>query len=135
MVENVEIIRKFYQFMKNSGAGDKHINNNLKIVLSFASFNGQDFSFKDIGKQQIIRFLDSKIKSIEQDPDKRWITTWNVYLNHLKYFFRWLYNEYLNEIKSKVESNSQVDWITPDFMKIKTRRTKRIWVWHGYVSL
>jgi len=37
-------------------------------------------------KGHIINFLDSKIKTPEEDPDKKWITTWNVYLNHLKYF-------------------------------------------------
>jgi hypothetical protein len=36
--------------------------------------------------------IDTKIKSAEEDPDRQWITTWNHYLNHLKYFFRWLYN-------------------------------------------
>ena len=24
----------------------------------------------------------------EEDPDRKWITTWNHYLSHLKYFFR-----------------------------------------------
>ena len=42
--------------------------------------------------QEILAFLDSKIKSNEEDPDGRWITTWNHYLSHLKYFFRWLHN-------------------------------------------
>jgi len=32
--------------MKNSGAGDKHINNNLEIVLSFASFSDPNLSFE-----------------------------------------------------------------------------------------
>ena len=32
--ENADVIREFYQFMKNSDAGDKHINNNLKIIMS-----------------------------------------------------------------------------------------------------
>ena len=31
-------------------------------------------------KEQIIAFLDTKIKSNDKDPDKRWITTWNDYL-------------------------------------------------------
>ncbi|TVP40420.1 hypothetical protein [Candidatus Nitrosocosmicus arcticus] len=74
--------------MKTGGAGDKHINNNLKIVLSFANFSNQNFSFEYIKRQEVIQFLDSKIKPIEQDPDRKWIRTWNVYLNHLKYFFR-----------------------------------------------
>ena len=43
-----------------------------------------NISFHDINKRdQIISFLDSKFKSIE-DPDKKWITTWN----ELKKWFR-----------------------------------------------
>lgn len=114
--------------MKNSGAGDKHINNNLKIVLSFSNFSDQNLSFEDIKRQEVIQFLDSKIKPIEQDPDRKWITTWNVYLNHLKYFFRWFYNEYscFNKIRSEAEYISQMDWVTPEFMKIKKKKTKRL---------
>jgi hypothetical protein len=51
--------------MKSIGAGDKHINNNLKIVLSFVNFSNQVLSFEDIKRQEVIQFLDSKIKSIE----------------------------------------------------------------------
>ena len=36
--------------------------------------------------------MDTNIKNNEEDPDKRWITTWNDYLVRIKYFFRWLYN-------------------------------------------
>ena len=63
--------------MKNGGAGDKHIINNLKIVLGFANFSNQNLSFEDIERQDVIEFLDSKIKSLEQDPDIKWITTCN----------------------------------------------------------
>jgi pimeloyl-ACP methyl ester carboxylesterase len=27
-------------------------------------------------KEQVLEFLDTKIKSYNEDPDKRWITTW-----------------------------------------------------------
>ena len=71
------------------------MNNTLKINLAFAEFLGDNISFHDIDKRdQIISFLDTryKITTIEEDPDKKWITTWNDYLSHIKYFFRWLYN-------------------------------------------
>lgn len=58
------------------------------------------------------------------DSEKRWITRWNRYLNHLKFFYRWLYNEY-NEAKTN-NNNSFSDWITPDFLKIKMKRTNRL---------
>ncbi len=67
--------------------------------------------------------MDSKIKSSDIDPEKRWITTWNHYLNHLKFFYRWLYNAY-NEKNLNYKSFS--DWITPEFIKIKMKTTKRL---------
>jgi integrase/recombinase XerD len=70
---------------------------------------------------QITSFLDSKIKVVEQDPDKRWITTWNDYLGRIKYFFRWMYNY---EDK-RFEDNQFSDWETPDFVRIKEKKTKR----------
>ncbi|MGC2597499.1 MAG: hypothetical protein WA395_05145 [Nitrososphaeraceae archaeon] len=64
--------------MKSNGCSDHHQNNNLKVVISFAKFLGPSSSFYDIKKkEQIIAFLDTKIKSTEQDRDKKWITTWN----------------------------------------------------------
>jgi hypothetical protein len=44
-------------------------------------------------KSQITAFLDTKVKPPEQDPEKRWITTYNHYLRRIKLFYRWLYNQ------------------------------------------
>lgn len=50
-------------------------------------------------------------------------------MNHLKFFFRWLYNEYIHSSTAtnhnRIQS-SQNDWITPEFMKIKKKKTKRL---------
>jgi len=115
--------------MKSTNAGEKHINNNLKIIMSFANTLEQDIDLESAKRSHIINFLNSKMKTPEEDPDKKWITTWNVYLNHLKYFFRWFYNEYNNEKKHELidsEYLSQLDWITPDFIKIQRKKTKRL---------
>jgi hypothetical protein len=37
------------------------------------------------------------MKTVEQDPDKRWITTLNDYLGRIKFFLRWLYNIKMGE--------------------------------------
>jgi integrase/recombinase XerD len=100
--------------------------------MAFAKFLGSDVTFYDIQRKEVITaFLDTKIKSIEEDPDKKWITTWNDYLNDIKYFFRWLYNnkkktddEY-NE-KEDITSSSSSDWETPSFARIKKKKTKRL---------
>ncbi|HXX95626.1 MAG TPA: hypothetical protein VEL11_00725 [Candidatus Bathyarchaeia archaeon] len=55
--------------------------------------------------------------SKEQDPEGKWITTWNDYLNRIKLFFRWLRN------KNVV---NKPDWKTPDFVQIKEKRSKRV---------
>jgi integrase/recombinase XerD len=97
--------------------------------MSFANTLDKDIDLNDVKRSQIINFLDSKIKSPEKDPDKKWITTWNVYLNHLKYFFRWLYNEYNNKNRYEfIESEylSQANWITPDIVKIQRKKTRRL---------
>src|ERR671916_296351 len=90
---NAALISEFYQYMKNNGASESHTNNSLKTNTAFAQFLGQDVTVYDIKrKEQITAFLDTKIKSIDEDPVRKWITTWNDYLNDIKYFFRWLYN-------------------------------------------
>ena len=103
------------------------MNNTLKTNLAFAEFLGPDVSFKDITKRdQIISFLDRKIKGIEEDPDKKWITTWNDYLSDIKYFFRWLHNWKEKSIDSSRDFQSPHEWETPSFVKIKRKKTKRL---------
>jgi hypothetical protein len=62
--------------MKSSGTSNKYQNNNFKTMIAFGKFIGSSVSFYSISKiEQIIKFLDTKIKDIIFDPDKRWITT------------------------------------------------------------
>ena len=114
---NSTIIDDFHQYMKSNGSSEHHQNNNLKVAIAFAKFLGTDITFYDVNKkEQIITFLDTKIKSSDQDPDKRWITTWNHYLHRIKLFFRWLYNQRGKQLD---DQTLQSDWKTPDFVKIK----------------
>ena len=70
------LIREFYDFMKSIGCSEKHINNNLKVIMNFCNSLNPKTSFFEIQrKDQILIFLDSKIKRIEEDPDGLWITT------------------------------------------------------------
>ena len=86
---NAAIIEEFYQYMKSTGTSEHHQNNNLKVVIAFAKFLGSDTTFHDIQrKEQITRFLDTKAKPLELDPEKKWITTWNHYLHRIKLFMR-----------------------------------------------
>ena len=121
---NSVITNEFYEYMKSNGSSEHHQNNNLKVAIAFAKFLGPDVTFYDVKKkEQIITFLDTKIKSPEQDPDRRWITTWNHYLHRIKLFFRWLYNQRGKELDDRA---LQSDWETPDFAKIKGKKIKRV---------
>ena len=91
--KNSDIIRKFYEFMKSNGVSERHQNNKLKAVLNFADFVGEKVSFTEINKsEEILSFLNTKIRSEEDDPEKKSITTWNDYLHRIKHFLRWLHN-------------------------------------------
>jgi integrase/recombinase XerD len=106
-----------------NGSSERHQNNSLKAIVCFARFLGPTTSFLDIcKKEQLLPFLDTKIKNSEQDPEKKWINTWNDYVRRIKHFLRWLYN---TKIRSQ-DVLQQTDWITPPFAKIKEKRTKRI---------
>ena len=88
--KNFDIIRKFYEFMKSNGVSEQHQNNNLKAVLNFADFVGEKVSFTEINKsEQVLSFLNTKIRSEEDDSEKKSITTWNDYLHRIKHFLRW----------------------------------------------
>jgi integrase/recombinase XerD len=121
--QNVEIITRFFEFMKKIGTSERYQNNNLKAIIAYSKFLGPSITLYQIkSKSQITSFLDTKIKVIEQDPDKRWITTWNDYLGRIKYFFRWLHN-YDDKRFDDVQFS---DWQTPDFVRIKKKKTKQI---------
>ena len=129
---NSALINDFYQYMKANGASERHQNNNLKAIIALAKFIGPDITFYDLKRREdIITFLDTKMKNQEQDPDKKWITTWNHYLVHIKHFFRWLYN-YKRFEKTDIGQVSDdqpllpSDWETPEFIKIKKKKTKRL---------
>lgn len=68
------LLTELYEFMKNNDLSEIHRTNTLKTNLAFAEFLGANISFFDIHKRdQIISFLDSKIKSIEEYTIRRWI--------------------------------------------------------------
>lgn len=125
-VANSRIIKDFYEYMKANGTSENYQNQNIKAMIVFANYLGSDINFLDIrSKQPIMAFLDTRIKNIDIDPDKRWITTWNDYLWRIKYFLRWLHNHKDREQKG-IEPLQQSDWVTPLFVNIKKKKTKRI---------
>ena len=117
---NRGIIFRFYEYLKSIDSSENYQNGIIKAVLNFCTFVGPDKSLLEIkDKELILRFLDSKRKSIDFDSEQKWITTWNDYLWRIKYFFRWSYN--------LIQNNNNIDeWITPEFVNIKKKKTKRL---------
>ena len=121
--ENVKLIFLFFEFMKKKSTSEGYQNNNLKAIIDYSKSLGPSITLDQIKtRNQITSFLDTKIKAVERDPDKRSITTWNDYLGRIKYFFRWLHNNDENRFDDVQFS----DWQTPDFVRIKKKKTKRI---------
>jgi integrase/recombinase XerD len=131
---NSSLIAELHIYIKTNGASERHQNNSLKICIAFAFSVGKDTAFYDINrKSQIIAFLDTKIKSQEEDSDQKWITTWNYNLVHLKCLFRWLHNCHKSkhgyeqkEEEAEIEEIPESELVTPSFIKIKKRKTKRL---------
>lgn len=117
--KNAELICQFHEFMKENCTSERHQNNNLKAILSYTRFLGVRHSLDVNKKEDILLFLQTKIKNKDKDPEQRWITTYNDYLHRLKHFFRWLHN------RSRAISMDQ--WKTPDFLQsIKPKKTNRL---------
>lgn len=123
---NASSVNEFYQYLIEIGTSVNYQNQNLKQIINFARYLGAGKTFCDVrSRNEIISFLNTKIKDSNQDPDKRWITTWNDYLWRIKYFFRWFYNCKL--VKEKGEEPADIsNWYTPSFVSIKKKKAKRI---------
>jgi hypothetical protein len=61
--------------MKSNGTSESYQKNNLKGIINFAKWlyeRQPTLTFYDIDKRDVIlKFLDSKIKSIEDDPEQK----------------------------------------------------------------
>lgn len=69
---NSKLISELYEYMNKNSLSESHINNTLKTNIFFSKFLGREISLHDVkNKEQIIDFLDSKMKNPELDPDKK----------------------------------------------------------------
>jgi hypothetical protein len=65
--KNIEIVNKLLEYMRKNGSSEHHLNNDLKVVIAFGNFIGNDNSFLDINKkEQILVFLNTKVKSYDE---------------------------------------------------------------------
>ena len=74
--KNASLVKDFYDYLKEIGTSENYQNQNLKQIIGFAKSLGTLKTFYDINsKDEIVSFLDTKIKDSNTDPDKKWITT------------------------------------------------------------
>lgn len=123
---NSDLLKDFYRHMKDNGTSQNYQKGNLKAMVHFAEHLDLAISFYNVNQQeQIVKFLDTKVKPEQVDPDKKWITTWNDYLWRLKLFFRWLHNKKVKEISgAEGEIKPEDEWETPSFLQQIKKKKK-----------
>jgi integrase/recombinase XerD len=89
--DNIKTIISYIVIMKTEVNLSDHYRKNIIDLLSRFSKHNNDKSFKDITRDDIIRFLDNHRKAEPADPLHKWIGTYNLYRIHLFRFFKWLY--------------------------------------------
>lgn len=108
-VENADTICSYIIDMKaDINPTTNYIVNSIKLPYLFSRYLNNK-PFKNVTRQDIIDFLDSRRKSEALDPMHKWIGTRNLYLVHLIRFFKWLYYpdiEYRKRLKPAVVGNS-----------------------------
>lgn len=117
---NAALLLELNDYMRSTGASESHVKNEVYSNLLFA-MHLQNRSFFDVSKQsEITSFLDMKRKPQVLDPDERWKTTYNDYLDSIKFFYRWLYNQ-----RGREDLTEQETWETPAFVQIRHQKTAR----------
>ena len=123
---NRQLIKDYHRYLITRDTGTNYQKDNVKLTYMFAKFLGESKTFYDVKDPEIIvGFLDIKRKTKEEDPEQKWITTWNDYLLRLKMFYRWLYNVKLNGNNQRNHYDIS-NWVTPDFVNINKKKTKRL---------
>ena len=123
---NRQLIKDYHRYLISRDTSTNYQKDNVKLIYMFAKFIGESKTLYDIkDSETIVAFLDTRRKNKEEDPEQKWITTWNDYLWRLKMFYRWLYNVKLKEENQRNYYDIN-NWITPDFVNINKKKTKRL---------
>ena len=64
----------------------------IKVLVWVSNFFGDKISFKNMTKQDILRYLNSLRRHVSEDSLQKWIGSYNARQIILNKFFRWLYN-------------------------------------------
>lgn len=67
----------------------------LRTLCLFSSFNSH-IHFNRLTRDDLLAYLDSRRKTESEDPQHKWIGTYNLYRSFLLRFFKWLYRPELD---------------------------------------
>jgi integrase len=90
--KNASTIVDYITLMKTEVNYSIHYGRDTIGILCRFSKYIKNKPFKDITRNDIIKFLDSLRKTETQDPLHKWIGTYNLYKVYLLRFFRWYYS-------------------------------------------
>ena len=93
---NKNLIQEFSKYLSSKDASANYQRNCIKIMLMFTDFlhsrKEEKYNLSQVNSVvDIIAFLDTRRKNKDEDPEQKWITTWNDYLWRIKIFYRWYY--------------------------------------------
>jgi hypothetical protein len=77
---NRQLIYEYHKYLVSRDTSTIYQKDNVKLIYMFAKFLGDSKTFivvKD--SETIVALLDIKRKN-KEDPEQKWITTWNDYL-------------------------------------------------------
>lgn len=73
--ENKDLIIQFYDFVRNNNSSGGHIVNNLIVIFNYDDYFQPAMKISQAKDKEIMRYLDSKIKTSDVDLKKKWIKT------------------------------------------------------------
>jgi integrase/recombinase XerD len=89
--DNAALIVEYISAMKSEVNPSDHYRRDVIVTLCRFSKFSSNKPFKDSTRDRVIAFLDSFRKPESIDPLHKWISTYNIYIEHLLRFFKWLY--------------------------------------------
>ena len=116
---NKNLMHEFSKYLISKDTSASYQRNCIKIMLMFADFlqsrKEEKINLSQVNSiDDIIAFLDTRRKTKEEDPEQKWITTWNDYLWRIKIFYRWYYNTKIFKANSNNIFDSR-NWVNSRF--------------------
>jgi hypothetical protein len=86
-----DIVKYIKAMMTEFNPTDKSRKNLIQQLMLFSKHFKHQKLFKDMTRDDVVKYLDSGRKSEEEDPIHKWIGSYNIRLAAIKKFYRWFY--------------------------------------------